>query len=85
MEHPGQLDVDRVARAAGCPNHPVEARSRLADDRQLVVRRPALNVIGLVDERPDILVAALHLLLRANEPGRHAPPAARRMARSILG
>ena len=34
---------------------------------------------------PDVLVAALHLLLRANEAGGHAPPAARRMARSIFG
>ena len=43
------------------------------------------DVVRLVDERPDVLVAALHLLLGANEAGCHAPPAARRMARSIFG
>jgi hypothetical protein len=85
VEHAGETNVDRVPDPPGCPGGPVEPRSRLADDRQHVVRRPALDVVGLVDERPDVLVAPLHLLARAHEAGGHGAPAARMIARSILG
>ena len=85
MEHPGQANVDRVPHPARCAGVAVVARRRLPDERQLGVGRPVLGVVRLVDEDPDVLVAALHLLLRANEPRGHASPAARRMARSIFG
>ena len=85
MEHPRQPNVDRVPHAARGARVAVVARRRLPDERQLGVGRPVLDVVRLVDEDPDVLVAPLHLLLRANEAGRHAPPAARRMARSIFG
>ena len=43
MEHPRQPNVDRVAHAAGCARVAVVARSRLPDERQLGVGRPALG------------------------------------------
>ena len=85
MEHPGELHVDGEPHAPGCPRGTVLARRGPADERELGVGRPVLDVVRLVDEHPDVLVAALHLLLRANEAGGHAPPAARRIARSIFG
>src|SRR3954453_15730657 len=85
MQHARERHVDRVARTARDPHHAVESWSGFAHDRQLVVWRPALDIVRFVDEGPDVLVAPPHLLLGANEACRHAPPAARRMARSIFG
>ena len=84
VEHSGRPHVDREADASGCAGGAVLTRRRAADERELGPRRPGLDVVCLVDERPDVLVPPLHLLLRANEPG-HDAPAARRIARSIFG
>ena len=79
----GEACAKRIA--AGGARVAVVARRRLPHERELGVGGPVIGVVRLVDEDPDILVAPLHLLLGANEAGRHAPPAARRMARSIFG
>ena len=67
VEHSREPYVDRVADAARGPRCPVEARRRLPDERELGIRRPALDVVGLVDEGPDVLVASFHLRLGTNE------------------
>ena len=85
VQHPGQPHVDREAHAARSARRPVVSWRRPTDEIELGVGRPARGVVALVDEGPHVLVAALHLLLRANETGGHGPPAARRIARSILG
>jgi hypothetical protein len=61
VEHPGQLDVRGVARLPAGLLEAVEALCIAADD----VAGPGrpLNERILVDERPDLLVAALDLLL----------------------
>jgi hypothetical protein len=55
------------------------------DDRELGAGGPGLEVVILVDERPDLLDASLHLAGAADEACHHAGPAARRIARSIFG
>ena len=66
MEHPRQLDVGRVARLAARLREPVEAW-RVAADDIAGTGRP-LDERVLVDERPDLLVAALDLLLGLDQP-----------------
>jgi hypothetical protein len=62
------------------------ARRRPADEREVVLGLPRLEVVLLVDEHPDLLVAPLHLRLGLDEACHQAPPpAARRIARSIFG
>ena len=75
VQHPGELDVDRVAGRAARPHRPVLARRRRADDLQLGLVGPRLDLVLLVDERPDVLEAPLHLALRLDEPRLHAAPA----------
>ena len=86
MQHPRQADVHRVLDPAGGPCRAVESRGLAADDGQVCVGGPRLEVVLLVDECPDLLDAALHLAGAAYEP-RHQPcaSAARRIARSIFG
>ena len=66
MQHPRQLDVRGVARLAAGPLEAVEARRVPADD----VAGPGRPLVErvLVDERPDLLVAALDLLLGLDQP-----------------
>jgi hypothetical protein len=87
VEHPRQRDVDGVARRAARPDGPVEPGRRLADDVELRVLGPRLDLVVLVDEHPDVLEASLHLALGLHEAGLHATscPDARRIARSIFG
>src|SRR5438128_2615858 len=60
-------------------------RSRAADQLQLRVFRPLLQLIFVVDERPHRGDTALYLRLRSNEPSRHGDTsAARRIARSMF-
>ena len=55
-------------RPAARARRPAAARAgRRARGR----RRPQSRLVALVDERPHVLIAALHLLLRLDEPGRH--------------
>ena len=58
-----------------------------ADDLELGLLGPRLEVVVLVDERPDLLEAPFHLALRPHEPRSHVTscPDARRIARSIFG
>ena len=67
----------RAARPGAAPGWPTSASSASAG--------PALDVVRLVDERPDVLVAPLHLRLRRTRRAIRPPPAARRIARSIFG
>ena len=87
MEHPGEGDVHREAGRAARPQRPVLPGRRLADDVELGRLGPRLEVVVLVDERPDVLEAPLHLPLGPDEPGPHSTscPDARRIARSIFG
>jgi hypothetical protein len=85
VQHPGQADVHRVLRLAGDLDRRVLARRLAADDRELGADGPGLEVVLLVDERPDLLDASLHLAGAADEARHHAGPAARRIARSIFG
>ena len=87
VEHPRQLDVDGVARRAARAHRPVLADRRRADDPELRVVGPRLDLVLLVDEDPHVLEPALHLPLGLDEPRLHATscPEARRIARSILG
>ena len=66
VEHSGQLDVRGVARLAAGLLEAVETRCVPADD----VAGPGrpLHERVLVDERPDLLVAALDLLLGLDQP-----------------
>ena len=72
MQHPGELDVDRVAGRAACSNRPVLAWRRRADDLQRGVVGPRLDLVLVVDQHPDVLEAPLHLALRLDEPRLHA-------------
>ena len=71
MEHSGEPHVDGEPHPPGGPRGTVQARRRPADEREVGLGRPALDVVRLVDEHPDVLVPAFHLLLRADEAGRH--------------
>ena len=66
LEHPGELDVAGVAGLPARLLVAVEARRVPADDRT----RPGgpLDERVLLDERPDLLVAALDLLLGLDQP-----------------
>ena len=66
LEHPGELDVARVAGLAAGLLEAVEPRCVPADHRA----RPGrpLDERVLFDERPDLLVAALDLLLGLDQP-----------------
>jgi hypothetical protein len=66
VEHPGQLYVRRVARLPPGFLEAVEARRIPADD-VAGTGRPLVERI-LLDERPDLLVAALDLLLGLDQP-----------------
>ena len=66
FEHPGELDVARVARLAASLLVAVDPRRVPADDRSGTGR--PLDERVLLDERPHLLVAALDLLLRADQP-----------------
>jgi hypothetical protein len=66
VEHPRQLDVRRVARLSAGLLEAVESR-RIAADDVAGPGRP-LEERVLVDERPDLLVAALDLLLGLDQP-----------------
>ena len=68
MEHPRERDVDRVADATCGARGAVLPCRGLADDGQVRVGGPRLDVVALVDEHPDVLEAALHLALRLDEP-----------------
>ena len=77
VQHPREPDVRRVARLAAHPLERVLAHGGPADDR-LRPRGPLLQRI-LLDDEPDLLVAALDLLLRADQPRQC------RIASSIFG
>ena len=66
LEHPGELDVARVAGLAARLLVAVEPWCVLADDRT----RPGRPLVErvLLDERPDLLVPALDLLLGLDQP-----------------
>ena len=66
VEHAGELDVSGVARLAARLLEAVESRRVPADD----VAGPGrpLDERVLVDERPDLLVPALDLLLGLDQP-----------------
>jgi hypothetical protein len=66
VKHPGQLDVGRVARLAAGALSAVLARRGPADHVERA-GGPLLERV-LVDDRPDLLVAALDLLLGADQP-----------------
>jgi hypothetical protein len=72
VQHPGELDVDRVAGRAACPHQPVLAWRRRADHLQLGLVGPRLDLVFLVDQDPHVLEAPLHLPLRLDEPRFHA-------------
>ncbi len=86
MEHSRQRDVHGVADASCRARQPILAGGRPADDGQVGVVGPRLDVVILVDEHPDVLEAPFHLALRLDE-ARHSVscPEAWRMARSIFG
>ncbi len=87
MEHARERDVDRVARRAARAERAVLTGCGLADDREVGTLGPGLELVLLVDERPDVLEPPLHLALGLDEPLRHsaACPDAVRIARSIFG
>jgi hypothetical protein len=66
MEHAGQLDVGGVTRLAARLLEAVQARRVPADD-VAGAGRPLVERV-FVDERPDLLVAALDLLLGLDQP-----------------
>ena len=66
LEHARQPEIGRVARLAARSLKAVDARGASTHDRELP-RRPLLERV-LVDDRPDGLVAALDLLLGADQP-----------------
>jgi hypothetical protein len=66
LEHARELDVAGVARLAAGLLVTVEARRVPADDGTGACR--PLDERVLLDERPDLLVAPLDLLLRADQP-----------------
>ncbi len=82
VRHPLQADVRDEARRPRQAGGGRDARVRVADDGELlavcVLRRGVV-----LDERPALLVATLHLDLRAHEAGhvRRSPPLAPRRAR----
>jgi hypothetical protein len=77
VEHPGQLEIGGEACLAANPLRPVLPESRPADDVERAFR-PLLQRI-LLDDEPDLLEAALDLLLGADQPRQC------RIASSILG
>ena len=77
VEHAGQLDVGRVQSLASCALETVDARYLSSDGRQRPFR-PLLERV-LLDDDPDVLVAAFDFLLGADQSC-HVP-----MASSILG
>jgi hypothetical protein len=87
VQHPGELDVDRVAGGAAGAHRAVLPGDRRADDVESGVVGPRLDLVVLVDEHPDVLEAPLHLALRLDQARLHATscPDARRIARSIFG
>jgi hypothetical protein len=66
VEHPGELDVGGVARLAAGFLEAVEARRVPAD--HIPRSRGPLDERILVDERPDLFVAALDLFLGLDQP-----------------
>jgi hypothetical protein len=66
VEHPRQLHVGGVARLAAGLLEAVEPRRVAADD--VAGAGGPLDERVLVDERPDLLVAALDLLLGFDQP-----------------
>jgi hypothetical protein len=66
MEHSRQHDVGGETSLAAGAFEPVLARRRPADNVERA-RRPLVERV-LVDERPDLLVAALDLLLGLDQP-----------------
>ena len=66
LEHPGELDVAGVAGLAARLLVAVEPRRVPADDRARA--GGPLDEHVLLDERPDLLVAALDLLLGLDQP-----------------
>ena len=86
MQHPRKPDVNGVVGASGGAERPVLAWRGLADGGELSVLGPLLELVFLVDECPDLRHPAFHLRRGANELLCHdALPAARRIARSMLG
>jgi hypothetical protein len=82
--HPLQADVRDEPGRTRQPRGGRHPRVRMADDVQVL----AVGVLGrgvVLDERPALLVAPLHLHLRAHEPGHQAASAARATARSMAG
>ncbi len=69
VQHAGKAEVAGVARLAAGLRVAVDALRRPADDRARP-RRPLVERV-LLDERPDLFVAALDLLLGPDQP-RHA-------------
>ena len=65
MQRSRELEVARVARDPAGLLVAVEAHGRPADDVARA-RRPLVERV-LLDERPDLLVAALDLLLRLDQ------------------
>ncbi len=65
VQHPGQLDVGGVARLAGRALDPVLAARGPADDGLRSIG-PLLEWI-LLDDEPDLLIAAFDFLLRADQ------------------
>ena len=65
VQHPGEGNVRGVPCLAASPLQPVLARGRAADD----VERPRGPLVErvLLDDRPDLLVTALDLLLGADQ------------------
>jgi hypothetical protein len=66
VQHPGQLEVGGVARLAARPLQPVDPPRVAADDGERP-GRPLLERV-LLDDGPDLLVAALDLLLGFDQP-----------------
>jgi hypothetical protein len=65
VQHPGKLQVRGVFDLAACTVEPVDARCVPADGRERA-GRPLVERI-LVDDDPDLLVAAFDFLLGADQ------------------